>query len=106
MGDKIGPVMKGFTASGVIGKIIIAFTCIIIIIFLGLMYYSLVQNDRMLAQLTIQNKNVEKLIENQTQIEVFKRCIKKEHDKATKVFNNEFLILPSVFRSSANLWRI
>lgn len=93
MKDRMNSILKSFSDSGIIGKIIIAFTFIIIMIFLVLTYQSNTQNEKMLNQLTLQNKNVEDLIENQTQIEVFKKCIKKAHEKAMNGFNNDFLIL-------------
>lgn len=93
MSDKIiEPIIKEFTQNSVIGKIIIAFTFIVVMIFLVLTYWSNKQSEKMLNQLTIQNSNVESLIENQTQIDIFKQCVNEQHESAMKTFNNKFII--------------
>lgn len=92
MVKETGEMWKAFIQSGVIGKFFII-VLIMISLIIGIVIWSNIQDNKMLVELIKQNNNVEQLIENQVKIDIFKKCIKVAHDKATDTLNNEFLII-------------
>jgi hypothetical protein len=82
-------VANAFSLSGIVGKLLITFIIIFVIIFV----YSNVQNTITLTELVKQNSNVEKLIQNQVKIDIFKKCIKLAYDDTMSEFNTELLII-------------
>lgn len=81
-----------FTAwvkGGIVNKILLLFGALFIMIFV----WSNMQNEKMLGELVKQNKNVEKLIQEQTKLKAFKKCIKDAHDDASMEFNKKLLMI-------------
>lgn len=87
-----GEMWKAFVQSGVIGKFFII-VLVMIFVIIAVVIWSNIQDNKMLIELIKQNENVEMLIENQTKIDIFKKCIKIANDKAANTFNNELLII-------------
>jgi len=84
-------ITKGFVNSGIVGKILITF----FIIFVCLFAWNVFQGNFMLGELIKSNKNVESLIKEQTEIKIFKKCVKKAYDEAMKEYSDLLIILGS-----------
>ena len=80
-------ITKTFINSGIIGKIILAF----VLIFLCLFAWNVFINNIVLKQLVEGNNNIEDMINKQTQIDVFRKCIKKSYDDAMVEYNENFI---------------
>ena len=78
---------KLLTSGGIVGKILFTF----LIVFLCLFGWMVVQNTIMSNELIRQNKNVERLINEQTEIRVFKQCVLEEYTQAMNEYNDGFI---------------
>lgn len=88
MSDKV--LGKSFDKAGPVGKVIIGF-CVFAALFLSVLTWSVAQNSTVLNEMVRQNNNIETLVDNQGQLDVFRRCIKVACDDANEYFNEEIL---------------
>jgi hypothetical protein len=89
MSKEIEKAIDGITKGGIITKIMV----FSIITFLCLFSWNVFQGNVVLKELVEGNKNIEKLINEQTGIKIFRKCVKKEYDNTMNEFNNELLMI-------------
>lgn len=82
--------MGAFSKSGIIGKVILGFI-IFASLFLSVFVWNTIQNNKAVTEMIRQNDNIETLIQEQAKVEVLKRCIKTEYDKAMDYYSDELI---------------
>ena len=92
--------MIGVLAKSGIVKAAFIFCIIIVLLMIGWAQFN---STVMYGELVKQNKNVEHLINEQAEIKVFKKCVKKEYDSTMGEFNGEFIKLLGEFMAHNNI---
>ena len=86
MSKEIDAVKSIFTSKGVVSKILLTF----LIVFLCLFAWNVFQSQVVTQELVSQNKNVEHLIDTQTENGHLRNCVNTQFNKALDTFDNKF----------------
>jgi len=89
-------VVTAWNKSGVIGKILIAF----IVLVAAFLIWDKVTTGAMLSEYMRQGDILQTMVENQAEMNRFKRCIKDAHDEATAEFDDLLKVLGGVIQSA------